>query len=85
VEAMNILIKTIILNSSHVRKLNTFHKLHRSNLREATSEDAEESPVPTLGIFMNINQPSVRPLAWLSWAWMMLPRPQAKDLAQSTT
>ena len=48
VEAMDTLIKTIILNNSCVRKLNAFHKICRSNPREvaAVLEDEEESPYP---------------------------------------
>jgi len=56
VEAMNLLIKTIVLNNSRVRKLNAFRKIRRLDPREAepVSDDEEESPVPTLGTFMRI-------------------------------
>jgi len=59
---MNMLIKTVVLNNSRVRKLNAFRKLRRSNPREANSvsEDEEESPVPMLGTFMNIQSALTR-------------------------
>ena len=50
------LIKTIILNNSRVCKLNTLRRMRRSEPDETStvSDDEEESPVPTLGTFMNI-------------------------------
>jgi len=56
VEAMNTLIKTVILHNSCVWKLNTLHRMRRSDPDEAStiSDDEEESPVPMLGTFMNI-------------------------------
>jgi len=56
IEAMNMLIKTIILNNSRVCKLNTLRRMRRSEPDETStvSDDEEESPVPTLGMFMNI-------------------------------
>jgi len=64
VEVMNTLIKTVILNNSHVMKFNAFHRMHRSDPGEASaiSDDEEESAVPTLGTFMDIQSA----LMWLA-------------------
>src|SRR5882724_166679 len=56
VENMNMLIKMVIFNNSCVRKLNTFCRMCRLDPDETVnvSDDEEESPVPTLSTFMNI-------------------------------
>ena len=56
VEAMNMLIKTVILNNSHVRKLNALRRMWRSDPDEASAilDYEDESPVPMLGTFMDI-------------------------------
>jgi len=56
VDAMNALILTDLLNNSHVKKLNVFQNICRSDPRKAASisDDEEESPVPMLGTFMEI-------------------------------
>jgi len=53
---MNALISMVLMNNSHVKKLNAFHRLCRSDPREAASvsDDKEVPPVPTLGTFMEI-------------------------------
>ena len=53
---MNTLIETIILNNSHVRKLNACRNLHNPDPREAplVSDNKNESHVPTLATFLDI-------------------------------
>ena len=65
VENMNMLIKTVILNNCHVRKLNTFCRMHRLD-----PDNEEESLVPTLSTFMDIQ------LA-LRWSATDIPHPEA--------
>jgi len=61
VDTMNVLISTVVLNNSHVKKLNAFCRLRRSNPREmaSVSDNEEESPVPMLGTLLDI-QASLR-------------------------
>src|SRR5882724_12773690 len=50
VNAVNALISTVVLNNSHVKKLNAFHRLHRSYLREAALRcPSINNPCPDMG------------------------------------
>src|SRR5882672_8857284 len=62
IEAMNSLIETVVLNNSRVRWLNAFRQLRRLDPMEgpSISDDEVESPVPTLGTFLDI-QSALRP------------------------
>src|SRR5882672_8537441 len=62
IEAMNSLIETVVLNNSRVRQLNAFRQLCRLDPMEgpSISDDEVESPVPTLGTFLDI-QSALRP------------------------